>query len=70
MSTDDRSKLQTLLNYWVEHNREHSDEFREWAEKARQMGEAEIADEILQAVGNMEKVTELLSATLKKLEER
>jgi phage shock protein A len=70
MSTDDRSKLQTLLNYWVEHNREHSDEFREWAEKARQMGEAEIADEILQAVANMEKVTELLSATLKKLEER
>jgi phage shock protein A len=69
MSTDDRAKLQTLLNYWVEHNREHSDEFREWAEKARQMGEAEIADEILQAVGNMEKVTELLSATLKKLEE-
>jgi hypothetical protein len=69
MSTDDRAKLQTLLNYWVEHNREHSDEFREWAEKARQMGEAEISDEILQAVGNMEKVTELLSATLKKLEE-
>ena len=67
MSSDAKSKLKTLLNYWIEHNREHSQEFKEWAEKARQMGEAEVADEILQAVGNMDKVTEILLRTLKRL---
>jgi hypothetical protein len=69
MSNDDRAKLKKLLNYWVEHNQEHGEEFKEWAEKARQMGEAEVAGEILQAVGNMEKVSEILTKTLKRLEE-
>jgi len=69
MSSDEKEKLKTLLKYWVEHNQEHSQEFREWADKARQMGEEEVAKEILQAVGNMDKVTEILSGTLKRLEE-
>ena len=68
MSNDDRAKLKTLLNYWVEHNREHAEEFKEWADKAEQMGEGEIAAEILQAVVSMDKVSELLSSTLKRLE--
>jgi hypothetical protein len=69
MGSDEKSKLRTLLKYWIEHNQEHSQEFKEWAEKARQMGEGKVADEILQAVGNMEKVTEILSKTLKRLQE-
>ncbi len=69
MSSDEKSKLKTLLSYWVEHNEEHSQEFKVWAEKARQMGEEEVAGEILQAVGNMDRVSEILSGTLKRLEE-
>jgi len=69
MSSDEKSKLKTLLSYWVEHNEEHSHEFKEWAEKARQMGEEEVAGEISQAVGNMDRVSEILSKTLKRLEE-
>ena len=67
MSSDEKAKLKTLLNYWIEHNQEHSEEFKEWAGKARQMGEGKVAAEILQAVGNMDKVTEILSRTLKRL---
>jgi len=67
MSMDEKDKLKTLLSYWVEHNEEHSGEFKEWAEKAREMGEAEVADEIMQAVGHMDKVSEILSKTLKRL---
>ena len=66
MSMEEKDKLKTLLSYWVEHNEEHSGEFREWAEKAREMGEAEVADEIMQAVENMDKVTEILTRTLKR----
>jgi hypothetical protein len=69
MGNDDRTKLKALLSYWVEHNQEHGEEFREWAEKARQMGEGEVAGEIMQAVGHMEKVTEILSKTLERLGE-
>jgi nickel/cobalt exporter len=67
MSSDEKAKLKTLLGYWIEHNEEHSQEFKEWAEKARQMGEVQVADEILLAVQSMDKVTEILSGTVKKL---
>ena len=67
MSMDEKDKLKTLLSYWVEHNEEHSGEFKEWAEKAREMAEAEVADEIMQAVGHMDRVSEILSKTLKRL---
>ena len=67
MSINEKDKLKTLLGYWVEHNEEHSGEFKEWAEKAREMGEAEVADEIMQAVENMDRVSEILTKTLKRL---
>jgi nickel/cobalt exporter len=70
MSSDEKSKLRSLLAYWIEHNREHGQEFREWAEKAGEMGEGEVSGEILRAVGHMDAVTEILSGTLKKLEEK
>ena len=69
MSGDERDKLRTLLNYWVAHNREHSDEFREWADKAKGMGEVEVAGEILQAVAAMDRAGVLLSQSLKRLGE-
>jgi rubrerythrin len=68
MGSDDKEKLKTLLKYWIEHNREHSEEFKEWAEKAQKMGEGEVGGEIMKAVGNMDKVTEILSGILRKLE--
>jgi nickel/cobalt exporter len=69
MGSDERAKLKTLLNYWVEHNREHSQEFKEWADKARVMGEAKVAEEMLQAVQAMDRASGLLSQSLKRLEE-
>ena len=69
MGSEERAKLRTLLNYWVEHNREHSQEFREWADKAKAFGEVEVADEMLQAAEGMDKASGLLSQSLKRLEE-
>ena len=43
MGMDEKAKLKKLLNYWVEHNREHSEEFREWADRAKAMGDTEVA---------------------------
>ena len=68
MGNDERAKLRTLLNYWIEHNREHSQEFREWAGKAKGFGEAEAYKELLQAAQEMDKASEILSQALTRLE--
>ena len=68
MDNDERAKLRTMLNYWIEHNREHSQEFREWADKAKGLGEAEAGEQMLQAAQEMDKASEFLSQALKGLE--
>jgi len=60
MSNAEREKLKILLNHWIEHNKEHSQEFREWAEKAKGFGEAETCDDILEAAQDMDKASEAL----------
>ncbi len=68
MGNDEKAKLRTLLNYWIEHNREHSQEFRDWADKAQGFGELEVSKEILQAAQKIDQAGELLSRVLRKLE--
>lgn len=70
MGTSERAKLRTLLNYWIEHNKEHSQEFREWADKAKGWGGAEACKEILQATQEMDKASESLSQALRSLEKK
>ena len=67
MSKDGKDNLRALLRYWIAHNQEHSLEFREWAEKAKAMGEIGVASEIQQAVEQMDKATALFLQSLKKL---
>jgi nickel/cobalt exporter len=69
MVSEERAKLRALLNYWVEHNREHSQEFREWADRAKALGEVEVAEEMFRAAQEMDKASGLLSQSLKRLEE-
>ena len=70
MDSDERAKLRTLLNYWIEHNKEHSREFREWAGKAKGWGEALACKEMLQATQEMDKASESLSQALRRLEKK
>jgi len=65
---DEKMKLSTMLNYWMEHNKEHSQEFREWADKAGGFGEAKVSEEILAAAQEMDRANESLSRALKRLE--
>ena len=70
MDNDEIAKLTTLLHYWIEHNKEHSQEFREWAGKAKVLGEAEAYEEMLLAAQEMDKASESLSRALRRLEEK
>lgn len=70
MSNTERKKLRILLNHWIEHNKEHTQEFREWAEKAKGFGEDETCNDILEAAQGMDKANEPLLRALKRLEEK
>jgi len=68
MTNDNRNKLKTLLVYWIEHNEEHSQEFKEWAGRAKEFGAPETAEALLQATLEMDKASVLLSRALATLE--
>ena len=68
MSVDEKAKMKTLLSYLVDHNREHSQEVKDWAGKAADMGEVDLADEMMQAARAMDEANGLLEKSLKKLE--
>jgi len=43
--SDIEEKLHILLDYWIEHNREHAKEFRDWAQKAASLS-TEVAQQL------------------------
>jgi len=67
---DERRKLKILLDHWIEHNKEHGEEFSQWAEKAKGFGEAKVHDDILEAVQQMSKANESLLKALDALKSR
>ncbi|WP_406541275.1 hypothetical protein [Clostridium ljungdahlii] len=52
--------LKILLDHWVEHNRYHEGEFKNWAEKSKAMDKVKTAELIQKAVEFMEKSNEML----------
>jgi hypothetical protein len=67
MGQAEKDKLSALLDYWVKHNKEHGEEFKEWAEKAKDFGEAAIHDELMQAYEEMDKTNALLLSASERL---
>jgi len=49
---DVREKLRILLDYWIEHNSEHEQEFRDWADKAVSLS-TELAQQLREAAAKM-----------------
>ena len=45
-------KLQTLIDYWIEHNSEHEKEFRDWADRAASSF-VEVAEQMQKAAAKM-----------------
>ena len=67
MDKNEKKKLRILLNYWIEHNKEHGEEFKEWADKAEESKEAALRTDIQEAVQHMNKVNEFLKRALDNL---
>lgn len=54
--TENLRKLQAVLEHWVEHSDSHAESYKEWAAKASEAGEEEIAKEIHLAIESGETV--------------
>ena len=63
----EQQKLKVLLSYWMEHNREHADEFREWAEKMKTISDADVPTYLLQAARGIDQANVWLNRALEKL---
>jgi thioredoxin 1 len=62
--TDETGRLKVLLTSWIEHNKQHSDKFRKWLEKAENVEDNPIQHSILQAAQEVETANERLSQLL------
>jgi len=66
--SDIRERLQILLDYWIKHNQEHEQEFREWADKATSFSGA-VAQQLQEAAGRMAEATDWLEKARQDLRE-
>ena len=57
---DVQEKLKILLDYWIEHNSEHEQEFRDWADKAASSS-TELAKQLQKAATKMATVSDELT---------
>jgi hypothetical protein len=63
---NEQEKLRVLIPHWIEHNEEHADEFRRWAEQAGGAA-ADIvvaAEAMIQVNGSLAKALEKLGGPL------
>jgi hypothetical protein len=65
---DEREKLPIIIEHWIEHNESHLEEYRQWAEKAGQIGLAKVKARITTAIEAMAQSNSLLKEALEELE--
>ena len=67
--TNEKGRLKVILTSWAEHNKQHSEKFRKWAEKAKNAESEPIYNRVLQAAKELEKANEQLSQVLTELQQ-
>jgi predicted RNA-binding protein len=63
---NDLEKLGLLLPHWIEHNAEHADELRSWADTMQHSGKVDVAEELSAAAASLENAGDHLSKLLEK----
>ena len=67
MGDIDVQELEVRLGYWITHNREHGDEFKEWSDKAGEAGMTIVQDNLARAATHMAEATTDLESALQAL---
>jgi len=64
---NDIAKLNRLLHHWMEHNDEHAETYREWAEKAAGLGNKELSDTLGKLYNETKKLNVLFQDAINNL---
>ena len=64
---NDLAKLQVLLPHWIEHNAEHADELRSWADSIQNSGKEDVAKGLYAAVASLQNAGDHLSKLLEEV---
>jgi rubrerythrin len=59
-----REKIPTVLRHWIEHNESHGEEYRRWADIAREEGLERVEILILEAAERIRSANEKLKEAL------
>jgi len=62
-----REKIPLLIQHWIEHNESHGEEYRRWADIAREEGLERVEALILEAADRIRSANEKLKEALKDL---
>jgi hypothetical protein len=62
---DQKKKLSIVIEHWVEHNENHMDEYKRWAQTAGELGLDSVKAEIEEAMGKISQSNEHLEKALK-----
>lgn len=65
---EEKEKLKHLVAHWKEHNREHAETYRSWAEKMKVLREANVSkvlDEIADRTNDLDQLFHALLKALK-----
>lgn len=65
---DDREKLPIIIKHWIGHNESHMEEYRQWAEKAGELGLTAVKTRITEAMEAIIQSNDLFKEALKGLE--
>ncbi len=64
----EREKLRILLEHWREHNHEHAETYIQWAEKAKDGGDAALAEMLNEIAVETKKIDALFGKARKKID--
>jgi len=60
-------KLKYLLFHWKEHNDEHAETYRQWAEKAATLGNNELSEVLGKLCDETKKMNRLFEEAMRKI---
>jgi len=56
----DLETLRILLAHWIEHNKSHEENFREWAVKSEKLGKEKVSEMISKAADSLKAASDFL----------
>jgi len=64
---NDIEKLKKLIPHWMEHNDEHAENYKIWAEKVSSLGMEDLSETLLKLYHESRKLKELFEEAMRKI---